>query len=156
MITSVCEEATSSLRYSRTPDISYVKKPGSIQSIDGDGNNWSDTPLPRFIAINITKKDIAQLHVFFSHLYVMHRPKKRSRTKPSEITWKTCPSLPDGWKTRLINFQNIKEIVKKDTNSFGLVGRRLPEKEKYISSVVGWVGVYLDLKPFPSYNRTIL
>merc|ERR1719471_2428415 len=30
------------------------------------------------------------------------RPKKRSRTKPSEITWKTCPSLPDGWKTRIV------------------------------------------------------
>merc|ERR1712088_348878 len=30
------------------------------------------------------------------------RPKKRSRTKPSEITWKTCPSLPEGWKTRIV------------------------------------------------------
>jgi len=30
------------------------------------------------------------------------RPKKKSRTKPSEITWKTCPSLPDGWKTRIV------------------------------------------------------
>merc|ERR1719341_336558 len=30
------------------------------------------------------------------------RPKKKSRMKPSEITWKTCPSLPDGWKTRIV------------------------------------------------------
>lgn len=30
------------------------------------------------------------------------RPKKKSRMKPSEITWKTCLSLPDGWKTRIV------------------------------------------------------